>query len=346
MSTPAARPLDEVVRPLRLPVWPVASGLACWASEAVGLAGLARAIERRYGGRVTPMQLPRACDPFLMLVHHRHTFSRWDPLRPLSALILPEGFPAHPHRGFETATYVLEGGMRHRDSTGVKMLYTGGSVQWLTAGRGVLHEEMWDTRARTHELYQLWVNLPRAHRWDAPEIQLLGPAEVDAPADAPIARHPLPTGERDGVRITALAGACRGVRSEVRTRSPMAVARLEWLVDAPFDWDEVPPAHTAVLYVRSGQVDAGGQAVNAGGWARFARGPEVPAPIRLTARAGTDALLLTGAPLGEPLAIGGSVVMSTDAEVADAHRDVAAGRFGRPWPPSASDADWRASLGC
>jgi len=303
-------------------------------------------MEARFGGRVTPMSLPvAASDPFLMLVHHRHTFSRWDPLRPLSALVLPEGFPAHPHRGFETVTFVLEGGMRHRDSEGMKMVYRAGSVQWLTAGRGVLHEEMWATEAPRQELYQLWVNLPRAHKWDAPEIQLLGTAEVGG---GTVSKAPLPKGDLDGVTVTVLAGSCGGIVSPVRTRSPLGVVRLEWTQPSVFRWEGVPPGHTAIAFVRQGAVSVGKQRADAGSLLTFERaeGPEPWAPgLQLTAlEPDTDVFLMTGAPLREPVAMSGSMVMNTQSEIQDAHRDYQQGVFGRGWSPSSSDADWLAAI--
>ncbi len=328
-------------------MWPVAGGLAAFTSELVGLRGLARGLEGRFGGRVQPMSLPAgAGDPFLMLVHHRHSFSPWDPLRPLSALVMPEGFPAHPHRGFETVTYVLEGALRHRDSAGVKMVYRGESAQWLTAGRGVLHEEMWDTTQRDHELYQLWVNLPRAHKLDPPRIQLLGAGDVDAHS-AGVTRAPLVVVDVDGSRVTVLAGSCRGVTSAVSTHSPMAVVRLSWAAaGVVFRWDDVPAAHTAWCFVRRGAVQVGGQRIEATHLARFAREAGGPGGFRFESLApDTDVLVLTGAPLGEPVAMGGSMVMNTDAEVAQAHHDYQAGRFGIPWPPSATDEAWRRGLG-
>ena len=313
------RPLASATRPMRLPVWPL------------------------WSGRVTPMQLPvEASDPFLMLVHHRHSFSRWDPVRPFSAFVMPEGFPAHPHRGFETVTYVLDGGMRHRDSTGVKMTYKAGSAQWLTAGRGVLHEEMWDTSQSTHELYQIWVNLPSAHKLDPPEIQLAGPADVE---DGPgVTRTELTVGEVDGARITVLGGSCRGITSPVRTRSPMTIARLEWAMPAGFQWDDLPGDHTAIVYVRKGAVDVAGKRVAAGGLGWFA--PSRSPGLRLAAlEPGTDVMLLTGQPLREPIAMGGSMVMNTVAEVDRAHADFQRGGFGATWPHSASDAAWRKAIG-
>jgi redox-sensitive bicupin YhaK (pirin superfamily) len=343
MLSPTERPLADVTRSLRLPVWPVVAGVAGWLCEAVGLGGLEAALERRFGGRVQPMQLPLgASDPFLMLVHHVHTFSPWDPLRWLSALVLPEGFPAHPHRGFETVTFVLEGGMRHRDSAGVKMVYRSGSVQWLTAGRGVMHEEMWEPGVRRQELYQLWVNLPRDHKGDPPQIQLLGPAEVETPG---IPHHPLPVEEIDSVRLSVLAGTCRGVTSPVRTRSPLGLIRVEWTAPGDFVWDDVPTTHTVLCFVRSGAVSIGGRLVRRGELATFARGSPLQTRIRLTAfEASTDVLLLTGAPLHEPVAMGGAMVMNTAAEVEAAHEDLRRGRFGPSWPPSVADDEWRAIL--
>lgn len=342
MDTPLERPLAGVTRAPRLTVWPIAGGLAGWLVQLLGLERLAAAVERRFGGRVQPMQLSGASDPFLMLVHHVHTFSRWDPVRWLSAFVLPEGFPAHPHRGFETVTFVLEGAMRHRDSAGVKMVYRSGSVQWLTAGRGVLHEEMWDPGERRQELYQLWVNLPRDHKWDAPEIQLLGHADVETPG---IPQHPLPVGEVDGVRLSVLAGTCHGLVSPVRTRSPIGLVRLEWTAPGAFVWDDVPATHTALVFVRSGAVAIDGRTVRRGELATFARGGTLPARLRLeSSEAGTDVLLLTGAPLGEPVAMAGSMVMNTAAEVDAAYVDLRQGRFGQSWSPHASDAAWRATI--
>ena len=140
----------RVVRHPRLPVWPAWQGIVLLAlSLSPATRPLADKLEAQFGGRVCPMQFdPVECDPFVLLVHHRHSFRPFDPFRPLfSALILPEGFPAHPHRGFETVTYVLPGkaGLVHRDSLGCKMSYGDGACQWMTAGAGMLHEEMWDT---------------------------------------------------------------------------------------------------------------------------------------------------------------------------------------------------------
>ena len=350
MAESAVRPLAQVQRFARLPVWPVWAGVMEWSLEQVGLRGAAAWLEERCGGRVTPMFLrPEQTDPFLLMVHHRHSFLPWDPIRPLSALVLPEGFPAHPHRGFETVTYVLAGGMRHRDSTGVKMTYRAGSVQWLTAGRGVLHEEMWvnEPSARQQELYQIWVNLPRAEKLTTPEVQLLGPAELEAGAAQVAAPLPLPEHQADGVAVKVLAGAVEGVRSPLRTRSPITILHLSLAeVGQTWAWDDLPPTHTALFHVRRGAVEVAGETVGSGATALFERGAELPARLAFTAIApDTELLLLTGQPLGEPVAMGGSMVMSTDAEVEQAYRDFQAGAFGPVWSHRSSDADWLARLG-
>jgi len=134
------RAATRISRPTRLPVWPAWQGVALGvASQLPGpFRSWADRLEDAFGGRVAPIQFdPREADPFILLVHHRHAFRPLDFLRPLfSAAIMPEGFPAHPHRGFETVTYVLPGraGLVHRDSEGCRMRYGDGAVQWMTAG--------------------------------------------------------------------------------------------------------------------------------------------------------------------------------------------------------------------
>jgi len=188
------RGVSRVERPTRLPVWPAWNGIVFILLDLVGLRELSAKLEDWLGGRVAPMMLdPKAADPFILLVHHRHSFLKLDPLRAMfRGIFMAEGFPAHPHRGFETVTYVLPGkrGLVHRDSLGVKMRYSDGACQWMTAGKGMLHEEMWETDLtdddqRSHssgwgsseaELYQLWLNLPPQAKMTAPKIQLVTPA--------------------------------------------------------------------------------------------------------------------------------------------------------------------------
>lgn len=118
-----------------------------------------KALEDKFGGRVCPMMFLNEntnADPFILLVHHRHSFNRLDPFRYLTRLIIPEGFPSHPHRGMSTLTYVLQGSLRHRDSMGFKQIYSGGSAQFLRASKGILHEEMWHLTHPFHEDLELF----------------------------------------------------------------------------------------------------------------------------------------------------------------------------------------------
>ena len=161
--------LDPVLQStLRLPIWPVYGGVLAQVADWLGLKGASRSILDGIGGRVIPMQLNGerafADSRLLLLVHHKHSFTKGDPFRALTRLLMPEGFPAHGHSGLMTVTMTREGGagLAHRDSEGLSQDYGGGDVQWMKSGRGILHEEMWSPcRAQERlkedvELYQLW----------------------------------------------------------------------------------------------------------------------------------------------------------------------------------------------
>ncbi|KAH8059178.1 quercetin 2,3-dioxygenase [Aureococcus anophagefferens] len=265
---PATRRVARLDKPIRLPVWPVVNGLACIALDLVGLGDAAAALEERFGGRVAPMSLGPDANPFVLLVHHRHGFDCWDPVRPVfEKLIVPEGFPAHPHRGFETVTMTLRGGLAHRDSAGVKRgstrernsqlqrlrsrpvstrvkeTYGDGDVQWLTAGKGILHEEMWHwadkSRRGECELYQLWVNLPAA-------LSMSKPPRRCSAAD-------LATVAGDGVLETDLGGALTpdgAIRAPGAAREDVLLRKVELAPARPTRG--VPADATALLYTRRG----------------------------------------------------------------------------------------------
>eukprot|EP01039_Chlorochromonas_danica_P007069 gene7069-7819_t len=168
---------------LKLPVWPVWGGVLAQLADWVGAKALSSAIMQHVGGRVVPISLSESSlSPFILLVHHKHSFTSLDPFRPISKLLLPEGFPAHPHAGFDTVTYCVEGGMRHRDSESFRMDYGNGDVQWMRAGRGVIHEEMWDIPAQFGhhklELFQIWVNLPRREKSATAFTRLLAKDDI------------------------------------------------------------------------------------------------------------------------------------------------------------------------
>ncbi|KAG7369491.1 pirin-like protein [Nitzschia inconspicua] len=203
----------RVERYARLPVWPVWSGVLLFIIGLLVGQETASKLEYWMGGRVCPMILHQddtttttnsrsvhstttttttTTSPFLLLVHHNHRFPWWDGIgRTLTKQFLPEGFPSHPHRGFTTMTYVLQGGFVHRDSMGIKQEYgdniiaNGNNknnnnknylyspVQWLFTGAGLLHEEMFSPHQERQELYQLWINVPAEYKLAPPQVKLL-----------------------------------------------------------------------------------------------------------------------------------------------------------------------------
>jgi redox-sensitive bicupin YhaK (pirin superfamily) len=296
------------------------------------------------GGRVRPITPdPALADPFLLLAHHRHSFSPNDPLRgPFrevgGALGLPyvgdEGFKLHPHRGIDIWTIVLDGsdGFRHRDSLGGECTYRGGSCQFMRSGRGAMHEEMWETRSdrpTSIELFQLWVNLPARLKMTPPAIRYVGrdwrtPYTEETSFDA----NGVPTRVRhlDG---SALQRAAEGEGDVLEPRPPVAIMQAS--IAAGGSW--VAPAaaeHTALCYVRRGAVRVNGQilgAVPAGSTCTFRADGDSAWLVNAAKDAPADVLLLTGAPLREPVAMGGPIVMNEEREIQQAYAELRAGTF-------------------
>jgi hypothetical protein len=218
------------------------------------------------------------------------------------------GFPEHPHRGFETVTYMLAGHMEHRDHTGRTGTLTAGAVQWMTAGRGILHSEMPRQVEGLMRGFQLWVNLPAAEKMRAPRYQEFPPEAIP--------RVELP----GGVRVVVVAGECAGVAGAV---SGIATQPLYLDVALPagatFE-QELPAAHSCCVYVFEGSalvgdtrapVAAGHLAVLSAGETLTCAAGEAPARF----------LLLAARPLREPVARRGPFVMNTDAELRQAFAD-------------------------
>ena len=260
--------------------------------------------------RVLTQPLQRRLDPFLML----------DAFGSDSASDYVGGFPDHPHRGFETVTIMLEGRMRHRDSVGNVGLLEPGSVQWMTAGRGIVHSEMPEQQEGRMAGFQLWVNLAAADKMTAPAYRDVAPASVPETTDAA------------GVRVRVIAGASHGVAGAVtRPKTEPIVLDLTIPPGAGFE-AELPAGHNAFAYVfGAATVAVGGDgaatavepermAILANDGAdgiRFAVAADAAAPARV--------LVVAGRPLGEPIAQYGPFVMNTTAELQRAFADFQSG---------------------
>jgi len=228
------------------------------------------------------------------------------------------GFPDHPHRGFETVTYMLAGSMRHKDHKGNEGNLVAGSVQWMTAGRGIIHSEMPKQDNGLMWGFQLWVNLPAAEKMTAPRYQDIPPENVPETTLA------------DGTNIRVIAGESAGLRGAVRG---IVTAPLYLDVSIPSRTTctlPVQPGHAALCYVFVGQGRFGvtdtnlGQLVAAQQLAVLSDGEE------LTVRTEEEAvrfLLLAGKPLREPIARYGPFVMNTREEIAQAFEDFRKGTF-------------------
>lgn len=236
------------------------------------------------------------------------------------------------------------------------MRYGDGAVQWMTAGRGMLHEEMWDTDARVDaELYQLWVNLPPRDKLVPPRVQVLLPpnagadaAEVQREGSTPVVRATLRDERRGPVRVRTLAqpgvSDASGGRPAVGalTYSPMSIEHVEFHEEGATYTLPLPEGWTCIVYVRRGEVAFGDD----GGKARMydtaylsRRGGD--GLVLTSAHSGlTDVLVLAGEPLGAPVVTSGTMVMNSDSEVRQAMYDYQRGEFGVPWPHEMSDDEW------
>ena len=256
--------------------------------------------------RVLTQPLQQRLDPFLRL----------DAFGSDAASDYVGGFPDHPHRGFETVTIMLEGRMRHRDSVGNVGLLEPGSVQWMTAGRGIIHSEMPEQAEGRMAGFQLWVNLAAMDKMTAPAYRDIAPAAVPEFTTA------------EGVRVRVIAGASHGTAGAVaRPRTEPLVLDLTLPPGTAFE-AELPAAHNAFVYVFGGAVAEVGEGeptrVESDRMAilkndadsdgiRIAVPPNSVGPGRV--------LLVAGRPLGEPIAQYGPFVMNTTAELQQAFAD-------------------------
>ena len=253
------------------------------------------------------MDAYRSMDPFLLMDH-------------LGPVVLPPGsdagFPPHPHRGFQTLTYLLQGAFRHRDSTGGAGLLRPGGAQLMNAGAGLVHEEMPVPEQLANggpiEGVQLWINLPRAHKRSRPGFTDLQPESM-------------PWRAVPGGRLRALAGEWLQVPGPARTPARIAYAHLELEPGAGFR-HPLPRSWTAALAPLRGTVRVGRVEVPTDHLALLGKDG---ADLSLGTGAGASVLLLAGEPLGEPIAHYGPFVMNTQEEIQEAILDYAQGRMGR-----------------
>ncbi len=227
------------------------------------------------------------------------------------------GFPPHPHRGFETVTYLLNGRMRHKDNAGNEGVIEAGGVQWMTAGKGIVHSEMPEQQDGLLEGFQLWINLPGSHKMVEPSYQ-----EHD--------QSQIPVEERPATRIRVISG-----ETSKGTTGPVSQPLTDPLyLDVSLELagsfiESLPTDHTAFVYVINGSLNIpdendDGQVVTRDQLAVLGAGDSV----ELTA--GDEAarfLLIAGKPLNENIARGGPFVMNTEAEIQQAFSDYKSGNF-------------------
>jgi redox-sensitive bicupin YhaK (pirin superfamily) len=289
------------------------------AGETRTVAGIVNSIETLEGGGfLVRRPFPKAAfsefDPFLLL----------DEMGPME--VGPgeaKGAPDHPHRGFETVTYLLAGDMEHKDSRGHAGRLSAGDVQWMTAGAGVIHAEMPSREfardgGRMHG-FQLWVNLPRRDKMIKPRYQ-----------EIPASQIPKGTSADGLVKVSVIAGEAMGEKAVIETRTP--IVYLHYRIEpGGAAVQQVPRAYNAFAYIveGAGLFGAEGERALDGQMVLFAQdGEEVRIENPADAKATLEVLLIAGVPLNEPVARYGPFVMNTEGEIRQAIEDYQQGRMG------------------
>jgi quercetin 2,3-dioxygenase len=254
--------------------------------------------------RVLTQQFQRRLDPFLML----DAFGTDNPDDYIG------GFPDHPHRGFETVTYMIAGQMRHRDSFGHEGLLRNGGVQWMTAGSGIVHSELPEQADGRMEGFQLWLNLGAKDKMRAPWYRDIQSAEIPEFATD------------EGVTARVIAGRSHGVAGAME-REVTEPLYLDLHLEAGARFAQaLPPGFNAFVYVYRGALGIGDTQVPVQRMAILKNAPDSDGVV-LHAPEVARALLIAGKPLGEPIAQHGPFVMNTREELFQAVQDYQAGRF-------------------
>jgi len=256
---------------------------------------------------------PRASneyDPFLLFDHFAFNNPLEGPIR---------GFPMHPHRGIETVTYILDGSVNHRDSLGNAGVIGPGDVQWMTSGRGILHEEMPKRSENSGNIYgfQLWVNLPAAQKMGQPRYQ-----EVNSST--------IPVIEKDGATIRLVAGELDGIRGPVTDIAASPLYMDVKLAPASRFIYPIPSGHTALAYVFEGTGKFGGEVVESVSMVVFNDDGdqiEVRTERSRSGETGVQFMLIAGAPFKEPIVPYGPFVMNTVEEIQQTIAELRNGTF-------------------
>ncbi len=279
---------------------------------------IVKAIETLEGGgfpvrRPFPIAGMLDVDPFLLLDHLGPV--DWGPGEGIGA-------PDHPHRGFETVTYLLSGEMEHKDSAGHRGKLTPGDVQWMTAGSGVVHSELpseeFMNNGGTMHGFQIWVNLPAQDKMIPPRYQ-------EVPKD----RIPVATDEDEKVTVRVIAGSAMGVEAVIDTHTPIVYLHYTLQPGGSVE-QSIPSDHNGLVYVISGEVLLGSnkKKVGEGQLATMSTGDTLQISNAESSSKAADLLILAGIPIGEPLARHGPFVMNTEDEIRQAIDDYRTGKMG------------------
>ncbi|OOF57144.1 quercetin 2,3-dioxygenase [Rodentibacter genomosp. 2] len=256
-------------------------------------------------------------DPFLLMDYNPPKFFQGG-RRDNSEFAL-RGVEEHPHRGFETVTIAYQGEVSHRDSHGGGGTIGTGDVQWMTAGSGVMHEEMHSEKFAKEgglfEMVQLWVNLPAKDKMTAPKYQAIKSADI------PVVKLP-----NDAGQVRVIAGELLGTTGSASTFSPINMWDTTMNANSTHTFS-VPESHNVVILVLEGTIQVGGEAIaRRGELVTFERGG---ADVLIESNNEAKLLILTGEPLNEPIVGYGPFVMNTREQIVEAFNDVQAGKFGR-----------------
>jgi redox-sensitive bicupin YhaK (pirin superfamily) len=256
--------------------------------------------------RVLTQPLQRRLDPFLML----------DAFGTDNADDYVGGFPDHPHRGFETVTYMIAGRMRHRDNAGHEGLLQNGGVQWMTAGRGIVHSELPEQHEGRMEGFQLWLNLPADRKLADPWYRDIQSDEIpEFTTDA-------------GATVRVIAGASHGVAGAMQREQTLPLYLDVHLAPGARFEQLLPASHNAFVYVYRGEVEVGGARVGSQRMAILKNGADRDGTVLQAGDAPAKALIIAGQPLNEPIAQYGPFVMNTHEQIFQAVEDYRAGKFG------------------